>query len=174
MGESRLVNDCVDVVECDEEEHQRNRRTEFVIMNLASFEKNLPYESFKFEDPDQKERIETLAVPELQAVPVNVEVVVSEVEDEEIDPTINGAFTVTPSNNFNHYIIIESWQTEYMASLRAKELSGTYKVNVVPPTDGTSNYRLSVAVYPSMEEAARNVNRFRKEFDDETIWILAY
>lgn len=174
MGESRLVNDCVDVVECDEEEHQRNRRTEFVIMNQASFEKDLPYEAFKFEDPDQKERIETLAVPELQAFPVSIDVVISEVEDEEIDESINGVYTVTSSNNFNHYIIIESWQTEYMASLRAKELSGTYKVNVVPPTDGTSNYRLSVAVYPSMEEASRNVNRFRKEFSDETIWILAY
>jgi OmpA-OmpF porin, OOP family len=174
MGESRLVNDCVDVVECDEEEHQRNRRTEFVILNLASFEKNLPYEAFKFEDPDQKERIETLAVPELQAVPVSIDVVISEVEDEEIDESISGAYTVAPSNNFNHYIIIESWQTEYMASLRAKELSGTYKVNVVPPTDDNTNYRLSVAVYPSMEEAARNINRFRKEFNDETIWILAY
>ncbi|MCR9016838.1 OmpA family protein [Aquiflexum gelatinilyticum] len=173
MGESKLVNDCVDVVECSEEEHQRNRRTEFVIMNLASFEKNLPYESFKFEDPDQKERIETLAVPELQAVPVNVEIVVSE-EEIEVDPAIEGAYTVAPSNNYNHYIIIESWQTEYMASLRAKELSGTYKVNVIPPTDGTSNFRLSVAVYPSMEEAAKNINRFRREFNDETIWILAY
>lgn len=173
MGESKLVNDCVDVVECSEEEHQRNRRTEFVIMNVASFEKNLPYESFKFEDPDQKERIETLAVPELQAVPVNVEIVVSE-EEIEVDPAIEGAYTVAPSNNYNHYIIIESWQTEYMASLRAKELSGTYKVNVIPPADGTSNFRLSVAVYPSMEEAARNVNRFRREFNDETIWILAY
>jgi Flp pilus assembly protein TadG len=129
---------------------------------------------FSEKDPDQKERIETLAVPELQAFPVSIDVVISEVEDEEIDESINGVYTVTSSNNFNHYIIIESWQTEYMASLRAKELSGTYKVNVVPPTDGTSNYRLSVAVYPSMEEASRNVNRFRKEFSDETIWILAY
>ena len=31
FGESRLLNDCDDGVECTEEEHQRNRRTEFEI-----------------------------------------------------------------------------------------------------------------------------------------------
>lgn len=41
-GESQLVNDCRDGVECDEEEHQRNRRTTFKVLSarfkVESFE----------------------------------------------------------------------------------------------------------------------------------------
>jgi outer membrane protein OmpA-like peptidoglycan-associated protein len=33
-GESRLVNDCSDEVSCSEDEHQRNRRTEFTVLGL--------------------------------------------------------------------------------------------------------------------------------------------
>lgn len=33
-GESQLVNKCADGVECSEDEHQRNRRSEFIITNL--------------------------------------------------------------------------------------------------------------------------------------------
>jgi outer membrane protein OmpA-like peptidoglycan-associated protein len=33
-GESQLVNKCADGVECTEEEHQLNRRSEFIIMEL--------------------------------------------------------------------------------------------------------------------------------------------
>ena len=31
MGEELMINDCYDGVECSEEQHQENRRTEFVI-----------------------------------------------------------------------------------------------------------------------------------------------
>ena len=33
FGESRLVNHCSDGVKCTEEEHQMNRRTEFMIIS---------------------------------------------------------------------------------------------------------------------------------------------
>ena len=33
-GESQLVNKCADGVECTEEEHQANRRSEFVIVSI--------------------------------------------------------------------------------------------------------------------------------------------
>lgn len=33
FGESRLVNNCSDGVECSEEEHQKNRRTEFMVID---------------------------------------------------------------------------------------------------------------------------------------------
>ena len=32
-GESKLVNDCVDGVDCTEEEHQKNRRTTFKVIS---------------------------------------------------------------------------------------------------------------------------------------------
>ena len=31
FGETRLVNDCVNGVQCSEEQHQLNRRSEFII-----------------------------------------------------------------------------------------------------------------------------------------------
>lgn len=34
FGESKLVNGCKDGVDCSEEEHQANRRSEFVITAL--------------------------------------------------------------------------------------------------------------------------------------------
>ena len=37
-GESQLVNDCANGVECSEEAHQLNRRTEFRINNESGFE----------------------------------------------------------------------------------------------------------------------------------------
>ena len=33
-GESQLVNKCADGVDCTEEEHQANRRSEFVIVSI--------------------------------------------------------------------------------------------------------------------------------------------
>jgi hypothetical protein len=33
-GETQLVNKCADGVKCSEEEHQANRRSEFIIMAL--------------------------------------------------------------------------------------------------------------------------------------------
>ena len=33
-GETQLVNKCSDGVECSEEEHQRNRRSEFIIVAM--------------------------------------------------------------------------------------------------------------------------------------------
>jgi len=35
-GESKLVNQCSNGVECSKEEHQRNRRTEFAVTENAS------------------------------------------------------------------------------------------------------------------------------------------
>ena len=32
-GESRMINKCINGVECSEAAHQKNRRTEFVILN---------------------------------------------------------------------------------------------------------------------------------------------
>ena len=37
-GETRLVNECSDGKECSEDEHQMNRRTEFMINNESGFE----------------------------------------------------------------------------------------------------------------------------------------
>ncbi len=34
FGESQLVNKCADGVSCSEDEHQENRRTEFIILEL--------------------------------------------------------------------------------------------------------------------------------------------
>jgi hypothetical protein len=34
MEENQLINKCADGVECTEEEHQLNRRSEFIIMEL--------------------------------------------------------------------------------------------------------------------------------------------
>jgi outer membrane protein OmpA-like peptidoglycan-associated protein len=34
FGESRLINGCADGVDCDEEEHQMNRRTEFIVTKV--------------------------------------------------------------------------------------------------------------------------------------------
>ena len=39
MGETHLVNHCDGTVKCTEEEHQMNRRTEFVIVNPESYQK---------------------------------------------------------------------------------------------------------------------------------------
>jgi outer membrane protein OmpA-like peptidoglycan-associated protein len=33
-GENQLINKCADNVDCTEEEHQLNRRSEFIIMEL--------------------------------------------------------------------------------------------------------------------------------------------
>jgi len=33
-GETQLVNKCIDGSNCSEEEHQQNRRTEFIILGL--------------------------------------------------------------------------------------------------------------------------------------------
>ncbi|HLV45648.1 MAG TPA: OmpA family protein, partial [Flavobacterium sp.] len=33
-GERQLINDCSDGVNCSEEEHQANRRSEFIVMEL--------------------------------------------------------------------------------------------------------------------------------------------
>jgi outer membrane protein OmpA-like peptidoglycan-associated protein len=33
-GESLLINGCTNDVECSEEEHQKNRRTEFKVINV--------------------------------------------------------------------------------------------------------------------------------------------
>ena len=33
-GESQLINKCADGIKCTEEEHQQNRRSEFIITNL--------------------------------------------------------------------------------------------------------------------------------------------
>ena len=41
-GETQLVNNCVYGVKCSEEEHQLNRRTEFVIQNLDEIRKKYP------------------------------------------------------------------------------------------------------------------------------------
>ena len=35
-GETALVNDCTDGVECSEEEHQQNRRTEITVLNITN------------------------------------------------------------------------------------------------------------------------------------------
>ena len=40
-GERRLSNHCVDGVECSEEEHQMNRRTEFIITGCKDCVPNL-------------------------------------------------------------------------------------------------------------------------------------
>ena len=37
-GETQLVNDCADGKKCSEDEHQKNRRTEFTINNESGFE----------------------------------------------------------------------------------------------------------------------------------------
>jgi len=34
LGESQLLNKCADNAECSEEEHTKNRRIEFFIMNI--------------------------------------------------------------------------------------------------------------------------------------------
>ena len=33
FGESKIINACIDGVYCEEEQHQMNRRVEFVILN---------------------------------------------------------------------------------------------------------------------------------------------
>jgi outer membrane protein OmpA-like peptidoglycan-associated protein len=33
-GETKLVNNCSDGVECTEEQHQANRRSEFIVISL--------------------------------------------------------------------------------------------------------------------------------------------
>jgi outer membrane protein OmpA-like peptidoglycan-associated protein len=40
-GERRLVNHCADGVECSEQEHQMNRRTEFIITGCADCAKTV-------------------------------------------------------------------------------------------------------------------------------------
>jgi outer membrane protein OmpA-like peptidoglycan-associated protein len=34
FGESKLINDCADGVTCSEEEHQANRRCEFIVTSM--------------------------------------------------------------------------------------------------------------------------------------------
>ena len=34
FGESKLINHCKDGVNCSEEEHQQNRRTEFIVLSI--------------------------------------------------------------------------------------------------------------------------------------------
>jgi len=48
-GESRIKNRCTNYVKCSEEEHQQNRRTEFVVMNIndATNLKTLPSKTYK-------------------------------------------------------------------------------------------------------------------------------
>jgi len=38
-GEELPINQCINEVKCTEEEHQANRRTEFVIVNPESYQK---------------------------------------------------------------------------------------------------------------------------------------
>lgn len=33
-GETKLLNKCADGVQCSDEEHQKNRRSEFIILNI--------------------------------------------------------------------------------------------------------------------------------------------
>jgi len=48
-GESRIKNRCTNYVKCSEEEHQQNRRTEFVVMNMNDITnlKTLPSKTYK-------------------------------------------------------------------------------------------------------------------------------
>jgi hypothetical protein len=183
FGESKLVNECEDGIECSEEEHQLNRRTEFVIMNLASFNKNHSYESFIFEDPIQKERIETLAILEYDADDVDPSYYETNFEDVANADTPSSSSTakptsmegvVDPSNFSNHYIVVESWQTQRMAKMRAEELAKNNQVYIIPPFGNSSNYRIAVAVYPGIDQAARELSRFRVQFDNQEVWVLAY
>ncbi len=183
FGESKLVNECEDGIECSEEEHQLNRRTEFVIMNLASFNKNHSYESFIFEDPIQKERIETLAILEYDADDVDPSYYETNFEDVVTTDSPSTSSTAKPtimegvveSSNFsNHYIVVESWQTPRMAKMRAEELAKNNQVYIIPPFGNSSNYRIAVAVYPGLEQAARELNRVRVQFDNQEVWVLAY
>ena len=56
-GESQLLNKCADDVECTEEEHQRNRRTELKIIGFSSYN---PYEVLSLRDIVYREREEQL------------------------------------------------------------------------------------------------------------------
>ncbi len=52
-GETMLVNRCADGVECTEEEHQANRRTEFKITGVSEQEEGSQFDLSIFEDGDE-------------------------------------------------------------------------------------------------------------------------
>lgn len=54
-GETRLVNKCSDGVECTEEEHQANRRTEFKILSVEKPEATSTFDPSVFKDGDMIE-----------------------------------------------------------------------------------------------------------------------
>jgi hypothetical protein len=61
MGETKLLNKCKDGVTCTEEEHQRNRRTEFKITSFTFVPKegSPEFVAPKIETVDEDEAVET-------------------------------------------------------------------------------------------------------------------
>ena len=56
-GETKLINECIDGVTCTEEQHEKNRRTEFrilEIMSKAAANPNDPPADFKAQEPEKK------------------------------------------------------------------------------------------------------------------------
>ena len=47
FGETQLLNECADGVECTEEQHQQNRRTEFKILSMGAGSNNIDVKSFE-------------------------------------------------------------------------------------------------------------------------------
>ncbi|PSR03029.1 MAG: hypothetical protein BRD50_06560 [Bacteroidetes bacterium SW_11_45_7] len=54
-GESQLVNDCVDGVDCTEEEHQKNRRTTFKVVSSDFVKKSVQPDEIEV-DPREKDK----------------------------------------------------------------------------------------------------------------------
>jgi hypothetical protein len=56
-GETKLLNECIDGATCTEEQHEKNRRTEFrilEIMSKAAANPNDPPADFKAQEPEKK------------------------------------------------------------------------------------------------------------------------
>jgi peptidoglycan-associated lipoprotein len=82
-GETRLLNKCKDGVKCSEEEHQRNRRTEFRITatNFVPAEGSPEYVAPKIELVDEDAEIET-EVQEIKRDNINLD----NIKNEELTP----------------------------------------------------------------------------------------
>jgi outer membrane protein OmpA-like peptidoglycan-associated protein len=74
MGETKLLNKCKDGVTCSEEEHQRNRRTEFRVTGFAFVPKegSPEFVAPKIETVDENEEVET-EVQEQQRENIKIE-----------------------------------------------------------------------------------------------------
>lgn len=183
-GKLEPVNTCVDGVECPDVLHEKNRRS---ILTLDLYpDVNTDYELPIGVNTEQelmeflKKRIQ--AVKDSLRFSANPQFTVQNRKSDLIDTALhrdsnlNGAVKILDESDLvGYHLIYESWETESMAVKRAGELMKEINtsVHIIPPTKNVNDpYRLAIAKYQSFDEVNKAINKVRKKYKNNQIWML--